>query len=597
MGQKRKLVRSKGKAAGPKRKQAAKKASKKSAGRKPAVRSTAKRAQRESPSTKREPAAPKRQPKRSTSGGRARGGSQGLLAGFDDGRTLKNEGKPVTIFTHAMGPLVLTSGRIVALDPYSSARPLPFSLTVPPGHYPVLLSVMRRGEDERVAMALVYFQEKHPTRWELATRGEEDARLLRPGQLFGLEVDTGLSGLVDADAVERVAGIQDRLDEELRRTYRHTWLYGSPTFDPATEANLIAFSPGEGCGTYPVWWGLDDEGQPVCLVIDFLLLELERPELPDDPKARAARVRELVARLQRNDRRLEALRELPSFGDEASEAVRPLIEALRTQALAPDEQEAAIEAIGRICNEAQEQADHFYPALASTPGGPGLIALLRALAGVRGVGVYQGMKQAVVERLRPEHDVEVRRAAAATLESFRGHAMYVLPEALRAANDSDPQVRARIMEVLRNISERPEVADRSGLLLDALRARLADDSAEVRRNLVEALLELSQHRAEAWEVLTGFLVDLNTEVRSYAAEVLRQSPVLAHREAAQRALAGIIRDTSAEPRTRILAMERLGFYIRELADEALEVLRGLEKEGNEQLTEQARTLLDSLPGV
>jgi hypothetical protein len=584
MGQRRKPVTSKRKAATPRQKQAARKSAPKSP-------------QRKSASAEPRPAAPRRTLKRSTSGARARGGPSGLLAAFDDGRSLKSEGRPVTIFTHAMGPLVLTSGRIVAFDPYSACRPLPFSRTVAPGYYPVLLSIMRRGEDQRVAMALVYFQEKHPTRWELATRGEEDARLLRPGQRFGLEVDAGLSGLVDADVVGRVAEAHERLDEELRASYRHTWLYASPTLDPESKANLIAFSPGEGQGTYPCWWGLDEDGQPVCLVVDFRLLELERPELPDDPEARGARVRELLERLQRGDRRLEALRELPSYGDEASEAVGPLIESLRAQALSAEEQEAAIEAIGRICTEAQEQTELLFPALASTPRGPSLLALLRAVAEVRGAGVYQGMRQAVIDRLQPEHGVEVRRAAAATLASFRGHALYVLPEALRAANDSDAQVRARIMEVLRNIAERPEVAEHSGPLLEALAARLEDDSAEVRRVLVETLQALSEHRPEAWELLTRLLADPNTEVRSFTAEALRQSPSPAQREAAQRALADIIGDTSAEPRTRVLAIERLGYYLRELAEEGLTVLRRVAREGHEQLTEQAQALLSSLPGA
>ncbi|PRS67378.1 hypothetical protein C6347_14900 [Bacillus sp. NMTD17] len=37
------------------------------------------------------------------------------------------------------------------------------------------------------------------------------------------------------------------------------------------------FTTGFGDGMYPSFWGLDENGEPACLVTDFLIMDYEKP--------------------------------------------------------------------------------------------------------------------------------------------------------------------------------------------------------------------------------------------------------------------------------------------------------------------------------
>ena len=111
------------------------------------------------------------------------------------------------------GDLVLPSGRIIACDPgWLWCKDVdPFSRTVPPRRYPVLLSVVDSGVDEgRTACAMVKFCSESPVRWQMALRPGEDLAELRRNEFFAYGVDAGLGCFVDAQVVER------RSDEELQ---------------------------------------------------------------------------------------------------------------------------------------------------------------------------------------------------------------------------------------------------------------------------------------------------------------------------------------------------------------------------------------------
>lgn len=207
------------------------------------------------------------------------------------------------------GDLVLPSGRIIACDPgWLWCKDVdPFSRTVPPGRYPVLLSVVDSGVDDgRTACAMVKFCSESPVRWEMALRPGEDLAQLRRNQFFAYGVDAGLGCFVDAQVVER------RSDEELQRLVDRAieqriqlddWLaaqelvtlltYPSQqivdrsgfnltldpdmdtfnlTLDPDTGGNAIAFGSGYGDGSYASYWGFTADDELACLVTDFRVL-------------------------------------------------------------------------------------------------------------------------------------------------------------------------------------------------------------------------------------------------------------------------------------------------------------------------------------
>jgi len=207
------------------------------------------------------------------------------------------------------GDLVLPSGRIIACDPgWLWCKDVdPFTRTVPPGRYPVLLSVVDSGVDEgRTACAMVEFCSESPVRWEMALRPGEDLAELRRNEFFAYGVDAGLGCFVDAQVVERrsdeeLQGLVDRAIEQ--RNQLNNWLaaqdlvtlltYPSQqivdpsgfnltldpdinsfnlTLDPDTGANAIAFSSGYGDGSYASYWGFTADDELACLVTDFRVL-------------------------------------------------------------------------------------------------------------------------------------------------------------------------------------------------------------------------------------------------------------------------------------------------------------------------------------
>jgi hypothetical protein len=203
------------------------------------------------------------------------------------------------------GELVLPTGRIVACDPgflqvSGLDRYQPFTRTVPPGRYPVVLCLSKHTypsrSEERVAAAMIRFTDADPVAWEMALLPGQDPSTLAPGRFFGYGVDSGRGCFTDAHAVAALeperqlygercnrqpppnAGIEyyrnlqtpffRRLDEGWRE-----WA-ASAVADPDTGANLIAFPSGWGDGGYASSWGLDRAGNPCRLATDFgILLE------------------------------------------------------------------------------------------------------------------------------------------------------------------------------------------------------------------------------------------------------------------------------------------------------------------------------------
>ena len=230
-----------------------------------------------------------------------------FLAAFEPNQVYESltEGR-ITSDVFQAGDLVLPSGRIIACDPgWLWCKDVdPFSRTVPPGRYPVLLSVVDSG---RTACAMVKFCSESPVRWEMALRPGEDLTELIRNQFFGYGVDAGMGCFVDAQVVERrsdeeLQGLVDRAIEQ--RFKLNDWLaaqdlvtqltYPSQqiversgfnltldpdnlhtfnlTLDPDSGGNAIAFGSGDGDGSYASYWGFTADDELACLVTDFKVL-------------------------------------------------------------------------------------------------------------------------------------------------------------------------------------------------------------------------------------------------------------------------------------------------------------------------------------
>lgn len=216
---------------------------------------------------------------------------------FQDGAvaeyTIPNEDGPeiaeqYTLHLRTIGELVVTSGHILACDPMFLFEIPPFAGAVPPGRYPVILSVAALPSgDQRVACALLRLSERAAVRWEMATPQGQTLSALTPGEIFGYPVDfaTGCFTDVDVpstlvaneaartDAADESDHFYDRLDDMQDKTYTPTWSWADLVVDETTGANVIAFSSGFGDGFYTSYWGYDAANQRVALVTDFGVLD------------------------------------------------------------------------------------------------------------------------------------------------------------------------------------------------------------------------------------------------------------------------------------------------------------------------------------
>lgn len=190
---------------------------------------------------------------------------------------------------HEIGNIVLTSGKVVACDPFIDLEADPFTANLAPGCYPVVLSVahIQKNNDRRVAYAMLRLSERTPIRWEMATRHGEDLSSLKEGERFVYGVDTGTGCFVDADTVQIITDkwetetgeeeFADQLEEALEKNYSPTWDWAVLTVDNSTNANIIAFKSGWGDGFYASYFGYDAEDNIVNLITDFDLFERQLP--------------------------------------------------------------------------------------------------------------------------------------------------------------------------------------------------------------------------------------------------------------------------------------------------------------------------------
>lgn len=202
---------------------------------------------------------------------------------------------PEKLETLEIGDLNLPSGEIIAADPFFTSHSKPFRRSVEPGTYPVVLGLAQQELSYfRLAFSKLVFSEHPVVRWEMAIEQdftESEIISLTPEDFVGFGVEAGLACFLDATTNIAYLQKQDQFyadnpsgnyyDDVLAAEFalqsgsheksssdgdwcNHVIQSGEP-------GNVIIFSSGWGDGYYPSYWGLDAEGQPVELIIDFLL--------------------------------------------------------------------------------------------------------------------------------------------------------------------------------------------------------------------------------------------------------------------------------------------------------------------------------------
>jgi hypothetical protein len=201
-----------------------------------------------------------------------------------------------------IGELNLPTGRIIAADPFFTDGQQPFARTVEPDKYPVFIYMAEIDEHHhRIAYAKIKFRPEEAKKWILAITEDltdDELNELGEDEFYGFPVESGLAAFLDAETNEELVAKIDEVqadkpesnyyDEVLADEFREysgknefsralgDWNDHHP--DKDSDNNVIMFASGWGDGYYPAYWGLNEEGDTIELVIDFLLNDFEGDE-------------------------------------------------------------------------------------------------------------------------------------------------------------------------------------------------------------------------------------------------------------------------------------------------------------------------------
>jgi hypothetical protein len=176
-----------------------------------------------------------------------------------------------------IGTILLPTGRIVACDPY--IYPLgpeyePFVQVVPQGRYPVYINRLSSDDENngQVAHAMLRFGDGNVARWELATTKGQDIRALKEDEIFGYAVDAGVGCFMDLETANLLRFRRDEVEDGgdwMKLISKDEMTWGEKMLNQVGY-NVFSFQTGNGHGIYPTYWGYDEDGDPVCLITEFI---------------------------------------------------------------------------------------------------------------------------------------------------------------------------------------------------------------------------------------------------------------------------------------------------------------------------------------
>ncbi|KZB81988.1 DUF4241 domain-containing protein [Amycolatopsis regifaucium] len=175
----------------------------------------------------------------------------------------------VEVEVRRAGKLRMPSGELVASDPaFLDRETEPFTVTVPPGDYPVEVALIRFVDEPdhlRVAAAKLVVTDVPVATWEAALRPGEDTLFLGDGHFHGYGVDSGTGCFADA------AALPEKVDDDFIERFTEVKPHLDLTLD-GVDGNIILFNAGWGDGSYPTWIGRAADGTLACFVTDMLVL-------------------------------------------------------------------------------------------------------------------------------------------------------------------------------------------------------------------------------------------------------------------------------------------------------------------------------------
>ena len=193
------------------------------------------------------------------------------------------------------GEADFSTGEVVLADPIAylgSKYETVLERKISTGSYPVELSVcLSRIAGLRIAAAKLLISQERAVRYEIAMpKGKKSEDYGKPGIFTFFGVDAGLACFADAQTSEHSRIFFEKWQKEnpgknkyedyfasiFQRSFEEKPELQNPggsfcTWQlPETGERTVLFSSGMGDGIYSGYWGLDAEGEAVCLVVLFM---------------------------------------------------------------------------------------------------------------------------------------------------------------------------------------------------------------------------------------------------------------------------------------------------------------------------------------
>ena len=176
--------------------------------------------------------------------------------------------------------VLLPSGKLVACDPGVASTAEPFDLPLPKGEFPVVMSIVRSGDHQRLAFATIRMGEKRPVTWTLLTSAGQAASSVESAQPAGYRAETGTGCFMDARAATLWADLAKDKPEarkeivaDLERRHMRGWDWKEYRLGDK-EQNLVTFTAGSGGNICTSYAGFDAENQVSAIVTDLGVLQI-----------------------------------------------------------------------------------------------------------------------------------------------------------------------------------------------------------------------------------------------------------------------------------------------------------------------------------
>jgi hypothetical protein len=168
---------------------------------------------------------------------------------------------------HPLGTVKVADGLLVTSDAFDLSEAGGREIPLRPGTYPVSVAVVTFGPElhslESLAYAALRLSDEPVVRWEAMIDGQ--------GEPLDIAIDSATASFASRDSRRKLAahfGCGEHHSAEFEHAMMPVYENGWALLE-TDGAQLAAFQTGDGDGSYPVYRGLDAEGRPVAIVLDF----------------------------------------------------------------------------------------------------------------------------------------------------------------------------------------------------------------------------------------------------------------------------------------------------------------------------------------